>query len=139
MRNKGGRNPAQIDWDEVERYLMAGCSGTDVASRLGVHPETLYRRCEKDNKVGFSEYLRQKRECGAVLLKVAQFDEAVRKRNTSMLIWLGKQMLGQSDKAHIENGGNPMVVQVVSFNGKPLVPWKESNEGREILECERCD
>lgn len=49
-----GRPPCKIDWKKVDFLLKAGCSGTDVAAELGIHPETLYRRCEEKNKTNFS-------------------------------------------------------------------------------------
>lgn len=115
MKKKAGRTLTQIKWNEVELLLMAGCKGTDIALHLGVHPETLYRRCERDNKINFSEYLRQKRAKGNSLIRLAQFDEAVRQRDRGMLIWLGKNRLGQSDKAEVAHKGE-MPIQLVSYS-----------------------
>ena len=125
IMKKVGRKPAVIDWKEVDQLLIAGCQGTEVAAHFGVHAETLYRRCEKDKKVGFSEYLRQKRSSGNCLIRVAQFDEAVRKRDRGMLIWLGKNRLSQSDKAEVAHK-REMSIQIVNYCDKPIAPWKGS-------------
>jgi len=98
------RPKADIDWKRVDELLEADCEGTEIAASLGIAPDTLYRRCEKDNKVCFSKYLHEKKAQGNTLLKKAQFDMALSEdlrvvgAAKSMLIWLGKQRLNQSDK-----------------------------------------
>jgi len=95
-KKKAGAKRKKIDWDLVDKYLEAGCTGTEIAARLGIGPDTLYDRCLEVKKTNFSLYLQEKRASGDVLLKVAQMKVAT-KGNTSMLIWLGKNRLGQSD------------------------------------------
>lgn len=85
-----------IDWDLVDDLLVKGCTGTQIASRMGIHPDTLYDRCYNEKGTRFSEYAQQKREKGDTLLLEAQFNMAVKKDRT-MLIWLGKQRLGQKE------------------------------------------
>ncbi len=55
-------------------------------------------RCRTDNKVDFVAYADKKRGEGKQLLRRMQFDKAM-SGNVVMLIWLGKQYLGLSDKA----------------------------------------
>ncbi len=98
--HKRGRPPAGIDWERVDYLLEAGCSGREIASHLGYHHETLYKNCVKDHKVSFSEYSQKKRESGNVLLKVKQFEIALT-GDKSLLIWLGKQRLKQSEKQEV--------------------------------------
>lgn len=119
---KNGRTRANIDWEKVDKLLIAGCHGTEVASHIGIHPETLYRRCEKDNEVGFTEYLQEKRAKGDSLLKIAQFDEAVNKRDRGMLIWLGKNRLGQTDKSEVAHEGK-IPIEIVNYSDTPIEPW----------------
>jgi len=96
-RKNNGRPRAPIDWQKVDQALMAGCNGVQVAAKLGIHPETLYKSVQRDFKMGFSEYEAAKKAKGDALLCELQFDKAV-KGDTTMQIWLGKQRLGQSDK-----------------------------------------
>lgn len=91
------RPKANINWDIVDKYLQAQCNGTGIAGLLGIHPETLYKACEDTHKIGFSKYSQQKKSEGKELLRAKQFNTAMN-GNTSMLIWLGKQYLDQSDK-----------------------------------------
>jgi hypothetical protein len=95
-----GRPNLSIDWEEVDRHLEAGCSGAEVASIVGVSPDTLYRRCQTERGANFSVILQQKKAKGEAMLKVRQFSEAM-KGDRSMLIWLGKQRLGQRDRQEV--------------------------------------
>lgn len=97
-KRKGpGRPKVAIDWQQVGRMLEAGATAEGIAATVGCDTATLYRRCETDNKINFATFSQQKRAKGDELLRVAQFKQALG-GNTSMLIWLGKQRLGQSDK-----------------------------------------
>jgi hypothetical protein len=117
-----GRKKANIDWGKVDQMLMAGCNGVEVAASIGIHPDTLYLRCEEDNNMGFSQYSAAKKASGDRLLKMKQFDLAV-KGDRTMLVWLGKQRLGQSDKktSDITTGGKP-------FTGFHFLPGSEDNK-----------
>ena len=110
---KPGRPKADIDWQTVGKLLEAGCAGTDIASQLGIGVDTLERRCRTDNKVTFSAFSQQKRMSGDNLLRAAQYKTAM-EGNTTMLIWLGKQRLGQSDKNELTGkDGERIVIEVV--------------------------
>ncbi len=86
----------KINWEDVEKYLIAGCTGTQVAAKLGFHKDTLYDRCVKENNMSFSDYSAKKRQKGNSLLHAKQFQVAMG-GNTALLVWLGKQRLGQEE------------------------------------------
>ena len=94
--------------------LEADCTGTEIAATLGVHPNTLYRSCETENKVSFGDYSAIKRASGDRLLKVKQFEVAMTGDKT-MLVWLGKQRLGQSEKSEVK----------ADHNFSTLPPWMD--------------
>jgi len=96
------RPKKNIDWREVDKYLVAGATGTEVAAVLGIHAHTLYKRCEEDHKISFSDYLQQKREKGDSMIKLKQFEQAM-EGDRGMLVWLGKNRLNQSDKKEIKH------------------------------------
>ena len=85
-----------IDWAKVDQLLMAGCTGTEIAPHFDMHYETFYDRVKAKYNVGFTEYCAIKKQQGNSLLKVKQFDVAL-KGDKTMLVWLGKQRLGQKD------------------------------------------
>ena len=89
-----------IDWETVDRLLEAGCDGTQVAAHIGVHPETLYDRIKQEKGSCFSEYKATKRANGDSLLLAKQFKVAMEGDKT-MLVWLGKQRLAQTDKRDV--------------------------------------
>lgn len=95
------RPEVNINWTKVNEYLEAGCDGTEVAAMLGIHPNTLYVRCESEHNLSFSDYRAIKRAKGDSLLRKTQFDIATKDRDKSMLIWLGKNRLGQTDKQEV--------------------------------------
>ena len=97
---KTGRSKADIDWNKVDKYLQAQCDGVGIAGLLGIHPNTLYRRCEEKYKMSFSEYSTQKKTEGKELLRARQFKTAMDGDRT-MQIWLGKQYLNQTDRRNI--------------------------------------
>ena len=99
------RPKINIDWEKVDRYLVAGATGTEVAAVLGIHAHTLYDRCKEDHKLSFSDYLLQKKEKGDSMLKLKQFEQAM-EGDRGMLIWLGKNRLDQSDKKEVKHDAN---------------------------------
>jgi len=105
-KNKtSGRPPIIINWGKVDKMLQAHCTGTQVAASLSIHPDSLYRACEKDHKIGFAEYSRQKKETGVTLLKVTQFQTAL-KGSIPMQIFLGKNYANQKDKPEPDKTSN---------------------------------
>ena len=117
-----GRPAAIIDWKAVDRLLQAGCTGVQIAARLGIHADTLYRACQSEHKSDFAAYSQQKREHGETLLHEQQFALAM-KGNLGMLVWLGKQRLGQKERSANENETLIKVLQtevVIRSSGVPL-------------------
>ena len=109
------RPKADIDWKRVDELLEADCEGTEIAAYLGLEPNTLYRRCIADHKIVFSKYLQEKKARGNSLLKEKQFKIA-KGGDKTMLIWLGKQRLGQSDKSDHTTKGEPIGFQINIVN-----------------------
>lgn len=89
-----------IDWNRVDKLLEAGCLGTEVAAVVGIHYNTFYNKVVEKYNIGFSEYSAQKKAKGEAALREVQYDKALgisKKGDNSMLIWLGKQRLGQRE------------------------------------------
>lgn len=95
------RPKVQIDWHQVGEMLVAGCDTTSVATALGISTDTLYVRSKRDNKLDFSAFSQQKRALGNDLLRRKQFEVAM-SGNVPMLIWLGKNRLGQAEKQEVK-------------------------------------
>ena len=97
------RPKIEIDWKIVEKYRVYGGSGVQIAANIGVNRDTLYDRCVEENKKSFSDYSAEKRQKGNSLLHAKQFQVAMG-GNTTMLVWLGKQRLGQEESPHATEG-----------------------------------
>lgn len=89
-----------IDWDKVDNLLRAGCEGTEIAPHFDLHEDTFYRRCQAEKGVGFTAYRASKRREGDSLLKAKQYEKAMTGDNT-LLIWLGKTRLKQTENAFL--------------------------------------
>lgn len=97
------RSQIPIDWERVDEMLACGCIGTEIAACMGMHPDTLYRRVEETFSLGFTAYATQKRSVGEKLLRETQFKKACgisKKGDNTLLIWLGKQRLGQKENTN---------------------------------------
>ena len=96
-----GRNRIKIDWAFVDKKLANFWEGTEIAAHLGINKETLYDRIKEKYKVDFSDYKAQKRAKGAAVLRELQLQTA-QGGDKTMQIFLGKQYLGQADKAEVK-------------------------------------
>ena len=99
-------------WNKIEKYAQAGCLGTNIAALLGCCADTLYQAVERKYKMTFSAYLAQKKSEGHDILRMAQFQAAI-KGNPAMLVWLGKQLLGQSDNPMPSNDQSKALADAV--------------------------
>lgn len=90
------RPTKDLDWDQVDHMLAAGCHGTEIASYFDMHPMTFYNKVQETHNVGFTEYCALKNPKGDALLRLKQFDGAL-EGDTSLLIFLGKARLKQRE------------------------------------------
>jgi hypothetical protein len=100
--NKRGRPKVEIDWDKVGKLFEAGATVVGTAATIGCDPDTLSKRCREDLNSDLSAFRQQKVAKGDELLRTKQFQVAMTGDKT-MLVWLGKQRLGQADKQEIGN------------------------------------
>ncbi len=83
----------KIPTDKLEQLASFGCTNIEMASYFGCSPDLLEK--------SYSEFLTKGREGGKIRLRQYQWASA-KKGNVAMLIWLGKQILNQSDKQELE-------------------------------------
>lgn len=93
-----GRPRIKINWEDVEKLCILQCLQREVAWFCNVSLDTIERACKREKKQSFAEYYSQKKSVGRISLRRAQWEVAVKQKNVTMLIWLGKQYLKQSDK-----------------------------------------
>jgi hypothetical protein len=80
----------QIDANQVYKLAAMFCTDDEIAGFFDAGETTLKRRFRKELDAG--------RAAGKMSIKRKQYTLAVDGGNVAMLIWLGKQYLGQRDK-----------------------------------------
>jgi hypothetical protein len=101
MSKKNGRPKIEFTdkvWENIEELCKIQCTASEIASFLKTSTDTLSRRVKEKYGKTFAEYYKIHSEGGKSSLRRAQWKKAVHEGNTAMLIWLGKQYLGQTDK-----------------------------------------
>ena len=78
------------------------CTGEECASLLDMSYEHLNNTLKADGHGGFLEYFKRKSAGGKMSLRRRQYQAAVTDGNVPMMIWMGKQLLGQCEKQHIQ-------------------------------------
>ena len=98
-RTKGSKNGQygnNIDQKQFEGLCSILCTEDEICSFFSCSPDTINRWCHQTYGTTFEEIWKKKSSVGKISLRRIQFKQA--ETNPSMAIWLGKQILGQSDK-----------------------------------------
>ena len=108
---KMGRPRKEINKTEFEKLCFLQCTRSEFCTWFDVNEDTLNRWC-KENYDGrtFSAVFKEKRENGLISLRRTQFQLA--EKSPAMAIFLGKNLLGQTDKVEQTqniNGAVPTV------------------------------
>ena len=82
-----------IDKEQVEKLASFGCTNTEIASFFGCDVSLITK--------SYSQNLTKGRDTGKIRLRQLQWKSAER-GNITMQIWLGKQVLGQTEKSEVE-------------------------------------
>lgn len=115
ISNPVGRPPAEIDLEVVRNAAGIGCSVNEIASVLGLSRSTIHKYMALNPEV--QEAIDEGRDKGCETLRRLQWHKAEVGSDT-MLIWLGKQMLGQRDTQQLQNldkDGNPANAEVIVY------------------------
>mgnify|MGYP000597216131 CR=1 FL=1 len=108
-----GRPKTNIDKVELEKLCAMQCTDDELAHWYGCSTKTIQRL--KKTK-GYKEIFERGAAKGKVSIKRAQYDSAI-KGNVTMLIWLGKVILGQKETIKNElTGENGDPIAVASVN-----------------------
>lgn len=109
----------QIDYEQLDKLCAIQCTGEECASILGMDYDTLNNRLKEDGFGGFSDYFTLKSATGKMSLRRRQYTLA-EEGNPTMLIWLGKQWLGQSEKK-----------EITIADKEELTPWDNIEAGED--------
>ena len=101
-KKKVGRPKASIDWNELNKLCGLQCTLKEIAYFFDCSVDTIERRIKSEFNVNFADYYKKHAVEGKISLRRSQFAKAM-EGNVPMLIWLGKQYLGQKDKQEQTN------------------------------------
>ena len=126
-KRKRGRPKLDIDPDKVEMLASFGRSTVEIAKLHNCDEHTIRKR--------FRSELERGRESMKIKLRQLQWKQA-ENGNTSLLIFLGKQYLGQSDRNELELVGNlEGILKECGYEDSPIA--KKSIKQSEALEDTR--
>jgi hypothetical protein len=116
QKHPGGRPRVELDPRQVEELARIGCTEADMAAVLGVSVNTIERR--KRSSPEFRGVIEKGQASLRNSLRRLQVKKAL-DGNVTMLIWLGKQLLGQSDRQGIEHTGSDGLppIRIITVEG----------------------
>lgn len=88
-----GRPLIPIEASEVLKLAQLGCKNEEIADFLGCSPQTIESRFQPELDKGRADL--------KMSLRRMQI-QAAQRGNVVMMIWLGKQMLGQIERSQID-------------------------------------
>ncbi len=94
---KRGPKRIEIDWEEFQKLAAYQCTQKDIADFFGISVDTLENRYFQDHGEKLSDFWDKKKGAGRAKLRKIQWDIA-QAGSTGMAIFLGKQILGQTDR-----------------------------------------
>lgn len=106
-KEKPGPKIKTVDWKEFDKLCHFQCTLREIAFFFEMSEDTIENIVKREKDMKFSEYYQQRAVSGKIDLRRKQFQAAL-KGNTALLIWLGKQYLGQSEKVMgmVDEGAN---------------------------------
>ena len=110
-KNPVGRPKISVDWEQAQNCAQIGCTKKEIAAILGCSEDTLERRCAEDHGVNFAVWYEKHFSLLKRSLRRKQIEVALNDKNTQMLIWLGKNTLGQADKQEVTETSEQIIVQ----------------------------
>lgn len=115
-KNKGGRPRIELTdekYEQLKQMVRIQCTAAECCGILGMDDNTLDRRLKERGYGGFGDFFKRYGDEGKASLRRAQWKAAMDGQPT-MLVWLGKQMLGQMDVTNQRlsgpDGGPLMIV-----------------------------
>lgn len=94
----GGRPRKQFDEKKFQSLCAMWCTEKEICSFFQTTDKTLSKWCKRAFNMSFSDAYKKYSQDGNISLRRAQYKRAVEDGNVTMLIWLGKQYLGQTEK-----------------------------------------
>lgn len=94
----------EINWPDFDKLCAMQCTVLEIASWFDCSEDTIKRAVKRRWHMPFEEYAASKKLKGNISIRRQQFERA-QAGDKTMLIWWGKQYLGQQDRAQAEHTG----------------------------------
>ena len=104
---KRGRPEKKIDLEQVRKLAEVGCTDEEIAWIMDIATSTLALRKQRKE---FSDIIKKARANLNMSVRRAQVVHGL-KGNATLLIWLGKQLLGQRDRTDMGLEISPELVR----------------------------
>ncbi len=114
-----GRPRLELCEEDILRMAQTGLTDDEIAHILDISVSTLHN---------FRAVLKRGRADLAQSIKRTQLEVALKERDKTMLIWVGKQYAKQKDKQDVEHSGEVNAPQVVFYGTKPPKAWAEGDD-----------
>ena len=119
MAKKMGRPVTEIDKEQLEKLCGFFNTLNDVADFFDCSTDTIERYCKRTYGETFADVYKRKSASGRRSIRRAQFVKGTQDMNPQMLIWLGKQYLGQKDSIAYETTDLDTTRKLIINLGEP--------------------
>ncbi|HEV8036732.1 hypothetical protein [Yoonia sp.] len=106
MEKTGPKGPSKPmsdkEFDQLVNMIRIQCTRDEICDILNMSDDTLNRRLKERGEKNFAALYKKHSGEGKASLRRAQW-KAAQDGNPTMLVWLGKQMLGQRDKKDLDH------------------------------------
>ena len=126
-----GRPRKEIDQKIFENLCGIFCTQEEIAGVFNCSPDTIDRWCKRTYKEKFAEVFKKYSAAGKTSLRRWQF-QAAERGNTSMLIFLGKNYLGQADVVRNEVSTNGKLADLIDGLKEPLNDIYTETKGTDV-------
>lgn len=96
-KNRVGRPSIEINEESFEKLCEMLCTLDEIAGFFNCSSDTIERWCKTHYEMEFRKIFSIKSASGKISIRRRQFEMAM-EGNVTMLVWLGKQLLGQRDQ-----------------------------------------
>lgn len=96
----------KVNWKDVIKLCHIQCTIEEIAGFLEMDKKTLQARCQEEHNLTFADWAEEHYGKGKASLRRAQWDKAINGKDKGMMIFLGKNILGQQDKQDANFTGN---------------------------------
>ena len=99
-RQSVGRPKKNIDLDILGNLASIGCTQEEIGGVMGVSARTLQRN--------YAEIIEVNKNKGKASLRKKMWENALKKGNPNMMVWLSKNVLNMRDKIETQNITEPL-------------------------------